>query len=234
MSAENATRYRRTKADIAQAIRMAAEDQVMERGFTSSLVTEIIRKARIEPRVFYNRYKDLDEFYSEFVKEYDYWFSDIAEKAMKSSDDPKTQFVNLMLGLEGALKGKTVMLELLRWEVAEGTETTQRMAMLREMFTLPLVEKYKSLFKGTDVDFVALGSLLIGGLYYLNLHKERSSFSDIDMTKEDDIERVNNAIKGFADIMFSFIEQRNRDQDIAKRMRANGIDEQTIQKCLWP
>ncbi len=126
MSAENATRYRRTKADIAQAIRMAAEDQVMERGFTSSLVTEIIRKARIEPRVFYNRYKDLDEFYSEFVKGYDYWFSDIAEKAMKSSDDPKTQFVNLMLGLEGALKGKTVMLELLRWEVAEGTETTKR------------------------------------------------------------------------------------------------------------
>lgn len=106
--------------------------------------------------------------------------------------------------------------------------------MLREMFTLPLVEKYKSLFKGTDVDFVALGSLLIGGLYYLNLHKERSSFCDIDMTKEDDIERVNNAIEGFADIMFSFIEQRNRDQDIAKRMRANGIDEQTIQKCLWP
>ena len=74
MSTEKPTRYRRTKADITEDIRKAAVDQVMKRGFSLSLVTEIIKKAKIEPPVFYHRYKDLNEFYSEFVKGYDYWF----------------------------------------------------------------------------------------------------------------------------------------------------------------
>lgn len=232
MSIEKPTRYRRTKADIMEDIRKAAVDQILKRGFSASLVTEIIKKAKIEPPVFYHRYKDLDEFYSEFVKGYDYWFSDIADKAMKSSDNPKNQFANLMVGLQEALKEKSVMQELLRWEIAENNEITKRTASLREMFTLPLAEKYKALFKDTCVDFVALASLLIGGLYYLNLHKERSSFCAIDMTKEEGFERINKSINTFTEIMFSFLEHRDTKENVAERMRAKGIDEQTIKECL--
>lgn len=232
MSAEKTTRNRRTKADITEDIRKAAVDQVIKRGFSSSMVTEIIKKAKIEPPVFYHRYKNIEEFYSEFVKGYDYWFSDIADRAMKSSDNPKIQFIALMNGLQEALKEKSVMQELLRWEIAEGNETTKRTATLREMFTLPLAEKYKALFKDTSIDFVALSSLLIGGLYYLNLHKDRSTFCAIDMTKEEGLERINKAIGIFANIMFSFLEHRDTKQDVAERMRAKGIDEQTIKECL--
>ena len=232
MGIEKPTRYRRTKADITEDIRKAAVDQVMKRGFSLSLVTEIIKKAKIEPPVFYHRYKDLNEFYSEFVKGYDYWFSDIADKAMKSSDDPKLQFTALMEGLQEALKGKSVMQELLRWEIAEGNDTTKRTATLREMFTLPLAEKYKALFKDTCIDFVALASLMIGGLYYLNLHKERSSFCSIDLTKEEGIDRIHKAIGNFSEIMFSYLEHRDTKQEVAERMKAKGIDEQTIRECL--
>ena len=72
MESQPRKRYRRTKADIAEDIRKAAVDQILKNGFSSSLVTEIIKKAKIEPPVFYNRYKDLDEFFSEFVKSCDY------------------------------------------------------------------------------------------------------------------------------------------------------------------
>lgn len=68
MSTEKATRYRRTKADITEDIRKAAIDQILKRGFSASLVTEIIKKAKIEPPVFYHRYKDLDEFFSNRVE----------------------------------------------------------------------------------------------------------------------------------------------------------------------
>lgn len=195
-------------------------------------MTEIIKKAKIELPVFYHRYKDLNEFFSEFVKGYDYWFSDIANKAIKNNNDPKIQFITLMFGLQESLKEKSVMQELLRWEIAEGNETTIRTATLREMFTLPLAEKYNTIFKDSNIDFVALASLLVGGLYYMNLHKERSTFCAIDLTKESDIERINKAISTFTEIMFSFIKPKDSKQDIAERMRAKGIDEQTIKDCL--
>lgn len=232
MSAEKTTRNRRTKADITEDIRKAAVEQVIKRGFSSSMVTEIIKKAKIEPPVFYHRYKNIEEFYSEFVKGYDYWFSQIADKALKGSDNPKTQYIDLMEGLQEALKDKSVMLELLRWEVAEDNDTTKRTAMLREAFTLPITEKYKTLFEKTGVDFVAIGSLLIGGIYYLSLHRERSTFCGIDIQKEEGVERLNKAIKTFAEIMFTFLEHRDTKQDVAERMRAKGIDEQTIKECL--
>lgn len=229
---KKATRYRRTKADITEDIRKAAVDQILKRGFSSSFVTEIIKRAKIEPPVFYHRYKDLDEFYSEFVKGYDYWFSDIADRAMKSTDNPKVQFLALMEGLQESLKEKSVMQELLRWEVAEGNDTTKRTASLREMFTLPLAEKYKTLFENSSIDFVALTSLLIGGLYYLHLHKERSTFCNIDITKDSGMDRINKAIKTFTDMVFSYLEKKDTKQDVAERMRAKGIDEQTIKECL--
>ena len=232
MSTEKKTRYRRTKADITEDIRKAAVDQVLKRGFSASLVTEIIKKAKIEPPVFYHRYKNIDEFYSEFVKGCDYWFSDIADKAMKGSDNPREQFLALMEGLQEALKEKSVMHELLRWEIAEGNDTTKRTATLREMFTLPLADKYNALFADTGIDFVALASLLIGGLYYLHLHRERSTFCNIDMEKEEGIQRIEKAIKTFTNIIFSFLERRDTKQDVAERMRAKGIDEQTIAEQL--
>lgn len=232
MSTEKSRRNRRTKADITEDIRKAAINQILKCGFTASLVTEIIKKAKIEPPVFYHRYKDLNEFFSEFVKGYDYWFSDIANKAIKNNNDPKIQFITLMFGLQESLKEKSVMQELLRWEIAEGNETTIRTATLREMFTLPLAEKYNTIFKDSNIDFVALASLLVGGLYYMNLHKERSTFCAIDLTKESDIERINKAISTFTEIMFSFIKPKDSKQDIAERMRAKGIDEQTIKDCL--
>lgn len=65
---------RRTKAAVDEAIRKAAEREILDNGFSESLVSNIIKKAKIEARVFYLRYKDLNEFYDGFVKSYDYWF----------------------------------------------------------------------------------------------------------------------------------------------------------------
>lgn len=162
---------------------------------------------------------------------YDYWFSDIAKEAAKCKTS-KEQFVSLMCGLQDALQEKSVMQELLRWEIAEGNEITNRTATLREMFTLPLADKYRDLFAETSIDIVALASMLIGGLYYLNLHKERATFCHIDLRKEEDCARIKDAVKIFSDIMFSALEKKDTKLDVAERMRARGIDEQTIKECL--
>ena len=104
-------RIRRTKATITENIRKAAVESVLKRGFSGSLVSEIIKKAKIEPVVFYNRYQNLEEFFSEFVKGYDYWFSDVAKEANKL-ETPHDQFIALIEGLQECMIEKSVMLEL--------------------------------------------------------------------------------------------------------------------------
>lgn len=195
-------RIRRTKATIIEDIRKAAVESVLKRGFSGSLVSEIIKKAKIEPVVFYNRYQNLEEFFSEFVKGYDYWFSDVAKEANKQ-ETPHDQFIALIEGLQECMIEKSVMQELIRWEIAEGNDITKRTASIREMFTLPLAEKYDDLFKKSGIDFVAIATIIISGLYYLYLHKDRSTFCNIDMNTEEGRNRVNQAIKFLSELLFS-------------------------------
>lgn len=195
-------RIRRTKATIIEDIRKAAVESVLKRGFSGSLVSEIIKKAKIEPVVFYNRYQNLEEFFSEFVKGYDYWFSDVAKEANKQ-ETPYDQFIALIEGLQECMIEKSVMQELIRWEIAEGNDITKRTASIREMFTLPLAEKYDDLFKNSGIDFVAIATIIVSGLYYLYLHKDRSTFCNIDMNTEEGRNRVNQAIKFLSELLFS-------------------------------
>lgn len=195
-------RIRRTKATIIEDIRKAAVESVLKRGFSGSLVSEIIKKAKIEPVVFYNRYQNLEEFFSEFVKGYDYWFSDVAKEANKQ-ETPHDQFIALIEGLQECMIEKSVMQELIRWEIAEGNDITKRTASIREMFTLPLAEKYDDLFKNSGIDFVAIATIIVSGLYYLYLHKDRSTFCNIDMNTEEGRNRVNQAIKFLSELLFN-------------------------------
>lgn len=195
-------RIRRTKATITENIRKAAVESVLKHGFSGSLVSEIIKKAKIEPVVFYNRYQNLEEFFSEFVKGYDYWFSDVAKEANKL-ETPHDQFIALIEGLQECMIEKSVMLELIRWEIAVDNDITKRTASIREMFTLPLAEKYDDLFKNSGIDFVAIATIIVSGLYYLYLHKDRSTFCNIDMNTEEGRNRVNQAIKFLSELLFS-------------------------------
>ena len=222
-------RYRRTNVDIQADIVKAAESLIKKKGFASMLVTELIKKAKIEPLVFYNRYDNLSEFYDEFVKRYDYWFKDVLTN-IPFPTDSELGYIDIFKDVHKSLQDKSVMLELLRWEIAEGNETTVRTAMLREMHTLPLVNTYKGKFK--DIDISAISALIIGGVYYLNLHRDRSKFADIDVNTEQGRKRIENALEELGHMIFHYHEANDYKQVVAKRMKENGINDEIIKKCL--
>ena len=227
---ENKTkRYRRTNVDIQADIIKAAESLIKKKGFASMLVTELIKKARIEPLVFYNRYDNLSEFYDEFVKRYDYWFKGVLT-GIEFPIDSKLGYINILKNLQEELQEKSVMLELLRWEIAEGNETTVRTAMLREMHTLPLVNIYETKFKDTDIS--AISALIIGGIYYLNLHRDRSKFAEIDLNTEVGRKHIEKALEDLGNMIFHYQDLTDYKHTVAEKMKENGISDEIIKKCL--
>lgn len=224
-------RPRRTKAAVEEAIIEAAREEILENGFSDAVVSNIVKRAQIEPRVFYLRYKDIGDFYDTFVKRYDYWFADLLkEEDLQniSADSLKKILTSLLENLNE----NSVMLELLRWEIAKGNSTTIHTASLRENHTLHLAEEYANTFKETGIDIVALATLLISGIYYLVLHKDRSDFCGINLDKEEDVSRLENAMSWLVDQLFTIRKQKNREQIIAERMRKHGITEDIIKDCL--
>jgi len=222
-------RKRRSAKDIEENIINAVTYLIENEGFSNLTVTGIIRQAEIEPVQFYNRYDDLNRFIDEYVKKFDYWFSDIV-KSQKQSRSNKELYINILIGLFQSLSGNKVMQELLKWELANNNETSQRTAQLRELHTLPLCQKFSNIFSNTDIDIVTISALIIGGIYYLILHDKLSTFSGIDLKKESDRQKVIKAISKLSEMLFTPIPSSitKEDIDIIIKMKKDNIPVEKI------
>lgn len=216
-------RKRRSTKDIEESIINAATCLIENGGFSNLTVTGIIRQAEIEPVQFYNRYDDLNSFIDEYVKKYDYWFSDIV-KSQKQSHNDKELYINILIGLFQSLSENKVMQELLKWELFCNNDTSQRTAQLRELHTLPLNKKFSDIFSNSDIDIVSISALIVGGIYYLILHDELSPFSGINLKIESDRKKVIEAIRKLSDILFEPISSLTlKDIDIITKMKKDNI-----------
>lgn len=230
-------RYRRTKADIERSIEKAAKDIILRKGFSGVTVLDIIKRAKIEPITFYTRYRNLEEFFDSFVREYDYWFCEMTHISSEEKQVTQEGYNEIVRRLFDNLKDDSIMMELLRWEVNECNSVTRRTAMNRELHTLPLASAYEKLFDGAGVDFVAISSLLIAGIYYLSLHRKCSPFCGIDVSTEEGCARIQHSLTQLSDILFRIKEadgqpSRDRMAEIAERMRQKGLSEEDIAYCL--
>lgn len=223
-------RKNRSKEEIEHCIMNAAVNLIKNRGFLKLAVTAICKEARIEPVTFYNRYQGLDEFMDEFVKRYDYWFSDII-KTCSVEKNKKNKFLMLMHSLLKSLKENKCMQQLLRWELSEQNETTVRTASLREVHTLPLVKEYRNLFSDTSVDIAAVSSLIVGGIYYIILHGNLSSFSGIDTNTDEGEKRIYNAVEYLTEKIFSELTISRELMDVIQKMKRNNISLEIISNC---
>ena len=194
-------RKRRTKEEVVQNMMSAANNIIAEKGFLGLTATGLMKDSDIEPVQFYKRYSDLAEFIDDYVKKYDYWFSDTT-KLQVDGENYREEYKQILSNLFLSLLDNKVMQQLLSWELSVNNETSRRTAGMRELHTLPLAERFDKIFEKSDVDIVALSSLIIGGIYYLTLHKNLANFSGIDVNTESGRERILETIRFLGDLFF--------------------------------
>lgn len=196
-----ARRPRRSKADIENAIEKAAIAQIKKKGFAQSQVTDIVKRAKIEPIVFYNRYKNLEEFYEGFVKRYDYWLSDLGKGKRRQTADSGTNAETMRTLLDGLLDN-AIVAELLRWEIAEGCHITQRTAAIHEIdFTAYIDRLTVDISEEKRTEARAIFALAIAGLYYIVLHKDRAPFGGFDINVAEDRAEIEKALEKIGEII---------------------------------
>lgn len=229
---DRARRPRRSKADIEAAIQKAAVSQIRKKGFVRALVTDIVKKAKIEPIVFYNRFKNLEEFYDQFVKRYDYWVSDLSHQ-LRPDLSNVAGYSSSLQELLKALLNDHMIVELLRWEIAEGTSTTERTAKLREIDFNQITELLQHEFEDKEnTDAVAISSLIVAGLYFMVLHKDRSTFGGIDINTPEGRQRISNAFAQLGEMLYHNTLTDARKQKLTECLRQEGLSAEAIERCI--
>lgn len=225
-------RTRRSKAEIETAIEIAAIEQIKERGFALALVTEIVKHAKIEPTVFYNRYRNLEEFYNNFVKKYDYWLSDKLRALPHPINSPGRLSKTIKLLMQKLLDDP-IMTQLLRWEISEGTQITKRTAQLREMDINTIISRFSSIdTERLTPDYVAISSLITAGIYFMVLHKDRSTFAGIDLNSPNGRQRIENAIDQITKMLSASATINRRKEKLIASLKSEGLNTEAINRCL--
>ncbi len=227
---EKPCRRRRSDISLERDIMEATRVLVEEVGFSNITLTGVMQRAGVEPQVFYKRYADLDTLFEQFTRKYDYWMTDIMD-VESVGFDPEAYYRTTLNNLIKALYKNRGMQRLLIWELSEDNPTTRRTAQLREANAEAMAKKFDQIFKNSPVDFRTTGSILIGGIYYMILHSKRSTFGGIDFSTRKGQQTLVEAVGFLADCVLKTLKPDPTAQGIAQRMKAKGIDVQTIEEC---
>lgn len=196
---------RRTKYTLEKDFMDAVKSVIEKDGFSKTTLASIVDRADIMPNVFYNRYNSLDELFDEYVKRYDYWLADVTVNYdLKQIADYRETFAEVLKGLADSLYTNKSMQQLLIWELAEENDITSRSAKLREANGSELIDILHNAYSAInkEVDIRVVTALLIGGIYYLILHRNRSTFCKIDFSKKEGKELLKNTIHSLTRLIF--------------------------------
>jgi hypothetical protein len=74
--------------------------------------------------------------------------------------------------------------------------------------------------------------MMISGIYYLILHRKRSEFCSIDFNTKIGKERLRTGVRQMSELLFDGIQKKKEMLEIAERLRAEGVSEEIISKCV--
>lgn len=229
-------RIRRTKSEVENAISTAMDRLVVEKhGLLGITANMLMAEAGIESPVFYNRYGSIDDLIYEYVSEKDFWIAGKLPYKDIEKNGPEEYYVNTLLKLGDMLRESKLTRDTLIWELSSDSEAASRIAGLKEMENEALLVYYSKVFKDTDVDIRTITAMLIAGIYWLNLHKDKSTFCGIDLNTEADRDKLAKLLRAIVRSLFAGIESGyvdSRTVETARRMADNGIDAKTISEVL--
>lgn len=224
-------RTRRTKIAIERDVLQAIDSLIEEVGFRNITLTGVADRAKIEPAVFYRRYANLEELFDKYTRKYDYWFGDILESIPKNlSEDEGLQFVLDKL-IQSLYKNKG-MQQLLKWELTEDNPTTRRTAQLRESINEPLIKLLEYKFQGSGLNINVIAATVISGIYYLILHRQRSTFCGVDYNTRSGKEQFMEGIRQLTNLLFDKLRKDWEMSLIVEKLKAEGVSEEIIAKCF--
>lgn len=226
-------RIRRTNNEVERDIMAAVKSLVEEKGFANVTLSGIAQKAKVELPVIYNRYTDLNGLFEIFIEKYSFWLNDILENYIDlfKSGNYDVFLSKFLRDVVFELYKDKGMQRLILWEVSEGNVITSKTSKLREANTNIFVKSYENIFKDVDLDFNTLTALVMGGIYYQILHRDRSKFCDVDFTTEEGKARLVKTIDKVYSWVFSLVKPNSQMEETALKLKNKGVDIEIIAEC---
>jgi len=222
-------RIRRTNEAIDRDIENAVRSLAKEIGFPNMTVTGIAKEARIEPNVFYKRYKDLDDLIDKFIEEYGKWLRRPSRYALNPDS-----FVKIFIDLAESIYDDKILQRILLWQLGleKDSESAKKVEYRRDINSEKFFETYKDCIDKDELEFRSLTAFIQGGIYYMVMQKDLSPLCRIDFSTQEGkrllLASINNIVRKM--LPFKSESQHTEIVEIARKLKQENVENDIISR----
>lgn len=198
----------KNKARTIQVLLDAVGRIIKTEGHHGLNIKNIADTANVSRKLIYVYFGGLNKLVETYVLSNEYWHvpgnEDIAKFLAKGDDFGKDDIFIILKNQFRSLHTSVELQKIVLWEISERNDVLRKLADGREKIGEVLLKVTDKQFQQTGLDIRAVLALLIGGIYYLNLHAavNGSTFCGIDINKPKGNERVLNSLKTVVDLCY--------------------------------
>ena len=183
---------RRKKNDLNENLFLAAKAEIIEHGFETVTVMNIVKRAKVQANVFYNRYENLYDLFDKLIRHYDYWLED---NIKFNGDNSAEKLCSATNALIDSLYEDPFLQKLLIWEISNDNFLTRRTSSKRKLFWNYSLEQKCGLSNYNSTEIKKKYTLIIGGIYYHFICNKSDSPINKSFYSKDDIVDLKSYVK---------------------------------------
>lgn len=175
------------------------------KGFDALSASQVARFAEVDRKLITRYFGGLNYLIEAYVVENDYWlsFTDHINELIKSNNYPgsKELITSVLQNQFSYFFAEKDTQRLILWELTTNSPMMKSIHNARESMGQKLLELTDIHFKGSNVNFRAIGALIVGGIYYTILHTIHNggTFTDLDINSDQGQIEIQKAIEQIID-----------------------------------
>ncbi len=205
----------RNRAETERRILNAVGQLLAKEGFRGVGVNAIARQAGVDKALIYRYFGGLDPLLDAFaasgIPAVD--LSSLADAARLDSEPWDVAASSVITGYARALRNDAILQEIMRWELNERNELSDKVAASREQASLEVLDAFKERYGRDDLDLAAIAAVLGAGLAMLTLRGNTyPEYNGVPIATESGWERIEAAVRM---LLHSVAGKRSRASKVA-------------------
>ncbi|WP_315318097.1 hypothetical protein [Prevotella aurantiaca] len=173
---------RRTEKEIEQDVMRAIATIISEKGISSVTIKEVSNLSKTDVIVLERRFKNDEELIKAYTSQFDYFLNENIAINPNDYKNAEAFFMNLIEKFIDAIYKNKDMQSIMVWEMYENSSLTRKSARKREVTLKEFLPSFTKQINNEKISPRALFAVLTGGLYYVLLRGNRSTFCGLDFS----------------------------------------------------
>ena len=194
-----------------------------ERGYAKLSINVVSEESGVDKPFIYRHFSDFDGLLKAYIEKQDYWLNRLSILNEEQIGDHKEFMKNLLFNHFEEIYRSEEFQQFMIWELSDKDGFMTHVAIEREILAEGLYEQAKDVFSKYRINTNMIYALFIAGVYYLVLHKDKSTFGTFDFTKGEDVDEFLKTLDWIIDVLFEKLESDNQLDQVVLRANKMGL-----------